>query len=281
MGLFGGGNSSNTDYNTTNNYDQRQVITNTTSYSSYDLSDRSTKNTFNDFSNRSTNISNSSTYWDNSSRVDSHNVTNNDLSNRSVTTNNIDNSNRSVTNNDLSNRSVTNIDNSNRSVNTTTTLWDSSSHDVTNIDNSNRSVNTTNTTNNYLDAGAVSGGLKVAGDSVSAMLQTVMQSLGLASSVTAQQAAQTAHAYDYADNVFHASLDAVNQNDARMLDAFTRAAAMENDALTMAQTSAKTALDQVQNAYADAKGTTQAQQKIMLAVLAVAAVAVLAIGMRK
>lgn len=268
-----GGSSQSTSSNT-QNYDQRQV--NTYNTTNNDLSDRST--TYNDLSDRSTKINttyndlsdHSYNLWDSSTKIDNHAVTNIDNSNRSVTT--VDSHN--VTNIDSSNRSVNNTywDNSDKSTNNT--YLDYSDRSVTNIDSSNRSVN--NTTNNYLDGGAIAGGLKVASDSVAAMLQAVAQSLGLASSVTASQAANEAHAYDYADSLFHASLDAVNQNDARALAAFDRAAQMENDALAMSQEAAKNALSQVQNAYADAKGTTQAQQKIMLGVLAVAAVAVLA-----
>jgi hypothetical protein len=248
-----GGSSDQTTQSTSNNYDQRQVVTNTTNIN--DLSDHSTKNTYNDLSDHSTKNTyndlsdHSVSLWDSSTHIDNH----------------------AVTNNDLSNRSVTNIDN----------------HAVT------------NNTTNYLDGGAVAGGLKVAGDavaavagaaaggakvagdSVAAMLQTVLASLGLASSTATAAAANEAHAYDYADQIFHGALDAVNKNDARALDAFDRAAKMEEGALVASQAASKLALDQVQNAYADAKGTTQAQQKIMLAVLAVAGVAVLAGKMGK
>jgi hypothetical protein len=255
-----GGDEEQSTTSTNQNYDQRQVYTYNTTNN--DLSDNST--TYNDLSDRST------TYND----LSDHSTTFNDLSDHSVnlwdSSTHIDS--HAVTNIDSSNRSVTNIDSSDRSTNNT--YLDNSNRSVTNIDSSNRSVN--NTTNNYLDNGAIAGGLKVATDAVAATAQAVASALGFASKVADQQAADTAHAYDYADSLFHASLDAVNQNDARALAAFDRAAKMENDALAMSQDAAKNALSQVQNAYADAKGTTQAQQKIMLGVLAVAAVAVLA-----
>jgi hypothetical protein len=157
--------------------------------------------------------------------------------------------------------------------------------DTTNVDS--RQIIT-----NTLDGGAIKGALDVATGAVSGMA-------GLAGQVVKSQAS----AYDYADNIFSGALDHVNKNDGRMLDAFERAATMQKDALTQvrgladntahiqgdafssslgfvkdaytAASKAQTnATDQIQNAYADSKGTTQSQQKIMLAVLAVAGVAV-------
>jgi hypothetical protein len=269
-----GGSSDQTTQSTSNNYDQRQVVTNNTTNN--DLSDRSVTTTNNDLSNRSvnttnndlsdhsTNFSSTSNLWDASTKIDNHSVVNNDLSNRSV--------NNSVTttttNNDLSNRSVSNVwtDSSNRSV----TNYDD--HSVTNVLDAGAVAGGLAVANNAVAAvaGAAAGGVKVAADSLAGMLQTALAAVGLASSVSTAEAANTAHAYDYADQIFSGALDAVNRNDARALDAFDRAAKMEEGALV-----------EVQNAYADAKGTTQAQQKIMLAVLAVAGAAVLASKMGK
>lgn len=167
-----------------------------------------------------------------------------DLSDRSTTTTNADFSDRSTT--------TTNADLSNRSTNNTT-------------------INTTTT-----DGGAVSGALALATGAVDSVKKSLDSALGFATSVSASQNANLAHSYDFADNVFHGALDAVQANDTRALDAFSRAATIENDALAMSKDSFSSAVGMVQNAYADAKGTTQAQQKIMIGVLVVAAIAVVA-----
>jgi hypothetical protein len=260
-----GGSKQQTSSNT-QNYDMRQV--NTFDTTNYDLSNRSTQNytssnttnttTNADFSDRSTTMS-----WSDSSNR-STNTTNADFSNRSVT----DNSDRSTTSvwSDSSNRSTTttNADFSNRSV-ANTSNW---------TDNSDRS--TTTVYNSTTDGGAVAGALGVASSAVQSVHDSLSNVLGFASKVADGQNASTAHAYDYADNIFHGALDAVQSNDTRAMDAYSRAATIENDALAMTRDGFSTAVGLVQNAYADAKGTTQAQQKIMMGVLLVAAVAVIA-----
>lgn len=211
-------------------------------------------------------------------QVNTYDTTNYDLSDRS-TTNTTTNS---TTNADFSDRSTTNLwsDSSNRSVTTSTTNADFSDRSVTNTsssswaDNSDRS--TTTVYNTTTDGGAVAGALGVASGAVKSVADQFSALLGFTSGVVSGQNAATVHAYDYADNIFHGALDAVNANDARSLDAFNRAATMEKDALSMTRDGFSAALGTVQNAYADAKGTTQSQQKIMIGVLVVAAVAVLA-----
>jgi hypothetical protein len=156
-----------------------------------------------------------------------------------------------------------------RQVNT----WDTSSYDL-----SNRSTNNTNITT--LDGGAVSGALGLASGVVDSAAKQLDSVIGFAKQVTTSSNATVAgtvkSSYDFADNVFHGALDAVQSNDTRAMNAFDRAATIENDALAMSKDSFANAMGMVQNAYADAKGTTQAQQKIMIGVLAVAAIAVVA-----
>lgn len=183
-----------------------------------------------------------------------------DLSNRS--TNAYDLSDRSQTNsnntsfNDLSDRSTSNLfdssktnsdnsyDLSNRS---TSNLYDTSST----VSNSN---NTTNTYNNSLDGGAIAGGLSVAADALSKMF-------GLSQSATSAATAATNSGYGFADGLFNSALDFAGANDARLAGAYDRASAVQSGAI-----------NQLQGAYADAKGTSAAQEKIILAVLVVAGI---------
>lgn len=199
-------------------------------------------------------------------QVYTYDTTNYDLSNRS-TTNTTTNT---TTNADFSDRSTTNLwsDSSNRSVNTSNT--------TTSADFSDRSTNNTTINNTSTDGGAVSGALSLATGAVKSVGDQLGAVLGFASQVVDGQNAGQAHAYDYADHIFHGALDAVQASDTRALDAFTRASTIENDALAMTKSGFSSALGLVQNAYADAKGTTEAQQKIMMGVLLVAAVAVVA-----
>ncbi len=187
MGLFGGGNS--TSSNTSNAYDQRQIITNTTD------------------------------------------------------------------NYDLSNRSTNAYDLSNRSKNTTNT--------------------STNTTNISTDQGAVAGALGVASGALAGMLGTASGALTFAGNVVSGDQANQQHAYDYADSLFHSAVDAVNQNDARAMNAYDRAATIQKDAIAQSGAANQAMFGQLQNAYADAKGTTQSQQQIIMAVIAVAGIALL------
>lgn len=148
----------------------------------------------------------------------------------------------------------------------------------TNInDLSNRTTNSNNTTANFttidsgtkitqtLDGGAIGGMASVAMDAGKNALAQFSQAIGLAGSVVAGANASQVNAYDYADGLFHGSLEAINDASTRAYNAWDRASMMQANATGA-----------VQNAYADAKGTTQANQKLMLAVVAVAGVAVLA-----
>jgi hypothetical protein len=119
-------------------------------------------------------------------------------------------------------------------------------------------INTDNRQVNTVDGGAIQGNIAVA-----------QNALNLAG------AAQV-HAYDYADSLFHAAVDYANQNDGRQLDAFERAATITHDALLTANKAYSDASGELKAAYADAKGTTDAQAKIILAVVAVAGVMALA-----
>lgn len=275
--MSGGGSSSS--QNTTNNYDQRQVNTNT----SYDLSNHSQTTTNADFSNRSVNTNNNTTNADFSNRSTNNswtssnsnsnntNTTNADFSNRSTSNlwdNSATNSNNTTTNNaDFSNRSVNNTsttnstsaDFSNRS---TSNLWDSSTKNT----NSNNTSITYNTTT---DGGAVQTALNTVGGAAGAVV-------GFAQSVVSSNAQQTRSAYDYADSIFHGALDATNKNDARAFDAYDRAAKMENDLLTMNARQSQSTIDTIKAAYADAKGTSDGASKIMIGALVLAGVAVVA-----
>ena len=113
----------------------------------------------------------------------------------------------------------------------------------------NRSVVT-----NTLDGGAIPGIVQIAGQAIKV------------------SGDNTAHAYDYADNIFHSALDFANKNDSRALNAYDRAAAITSDALVATKQAYQGSTAQLQSAYADAKGTTGAQQQIIMAVLAVAGV---------
>lgn len=169
---------------------------------------------------------------------------------------------------------------SDKSVDSSSNAWSDSSNSNNSYDLSNRSTDnsrTTTTTNTMTtDHGAVSGALGFAGSSLTGMTEAVKNALGYAQSVASGQQATTLHAYDFAGGLFDTSLEAVNRNGSRAYDAYERAAMIQSDALAMSGAASKAALSQIQNAYADAKGTTQSQQHIMLGVLAVAAVAVLA-----
>lgn len=127
-----------------------------------------------------------------------------------------------------------------------------------NTDSNNFSVDSNNTTYNMLDGGAIAAGVDAAKSAIAGIL-----SMG---SQTIQAATQnTVHAYDYADGLFHASLEAVNDASTREMKAWERAAAVQD-----------VALNTVKGAYADAKGTTDSQKQIMLGVLVVAGVMALA-----
>lgn len=122
----------------------------------------------------------------------------------------------------------------------------------------------TNTTTNTLDGGAISGMASVALAAGSNALDQIKSAMGLATSVVTGSNDATAHAYEYADGLFHASLEAVQASDTRAYDAWDRASKMETGALST-----------LQNAYADAKGTTQANQQMVFALAGVAGLAIL------
>lgn len=133
----------------------------------------------------------------------------------------------------------------NRQVNTdsnnTVMTWDSSTQ-VTNI----------------TDGGAV----VAMGDAAKAAINAT---LSLGTSALGNATKQAQNAYDYSDGLFNASLDFAQDAGSRALQAYDRAAVVSDEAV-------KT----MKAAYADAKGTTDAQKQIMLGVVAVAGVAVLA-----
>lgn len=175
--------------------------------------------------------------------------------NRQVITNtssSYDLSNRSTNAYDLSNRSQTNSNNTSfndLSDRSTSNLYDTSSK----VFDSNNTT-TTNTYNNSLDGGAIAGGLAVASDALSKMF-------GLAEATTGAATAATKSGYSYADGLFNSALDFAGANDARLASAYDRASAVQSGAI-----------NQLQGAYADAKGTSAAQEKIILAVLVVAGI---------
>lgn len=135
--------------------------------------------------------------------------------------------------------------------------------------NENRQTyNTTTNTNEYsLDAGVADTAIGMA-KMVSDKITSAAQSLaGNAFSAATDQAS---HAYDYADNIFSSAVDFANNNDNRALGAFDRAATIVNDNASL-----------IQAAYADAKGTTDAQKQIVLAVIGMAAVVVVSVMFKK
>lgn len=146
-----------------------------------------------------------------------------------------------------------------RQVNTTD-INDLSAHDSNNQSNSNNTSAVFNTT----DGGAIAGMTSVALAAGNNALDQLKSALGLATSVVTGSNEATVHAYEYADGLFHASLDAVQTSDTRAYDAWDRASKMETGALAT-----------LQNAYADAKGTTQANQQMVFALAAVAGLAIL------
>lgn len=127
-----------------------------------------------------------------------------------------------------------------------------------NTDSNNFAVDSNNTTYNMLDGGAIAAGVDAAKSAIAGILSMGSQTI---SAATANQV----HAYDYADGLFHASLDAVQDAGNRELKAWERAAAVQD-----------VALNTVKGAYADAKGTSDSQKQIMMGVIAVAGVLALA-----
>lgn len=140
----------------------------------------------------------------------------------------------------------------------------------------NSSNQTTATTNNYdqrsiltqtLDGGAIAGALgfaqAIGGGALGLAGAVLAGNTELASKSIDASGAATVHAYDYADNLFSRSVEFADKNAAGTASAYEHAAATQTAALGL-----------VQNAYADSKGTSKAQQQMILAVLAVAAIAV-------
>jgi hypothetical protein len=172
--------------------------------------------------------------------------------------------------NDLSSRTS----NSN---NTTASFWTDNGQTNSNNTSANfTTVDSSTKITNTLDGGAISGIAGVAMDAGKNALEQVKQAFGLASTVVAGAGASEVHAYDYADNLFHGALDAVNDSQSRAYNAWDRASMMQENAAGAVASAYAGAAGAMQNAYADAKGTSQANQKLMLAVVAVAGVAVLA-----
>lgn len=115
-------------------------------------------------------------------------------------------------------------------------------------------------------ASRVSGGIEnIAGQALDAATNIAGQTIDAATK-------SQVHAYDYADNIFSGAVDFANKNDSRALDAFDRAAKITSDALDAVKNNDRASLGQVQLAYADAKGTSDSQSKIMIGVLVLAAV---------
>lgn len=170
----------------------------------------------------------------------------------------------------------------------------------------NSSNTTLATTNNFdqrsiltntLDGGAIEGAFdfasQVSGGALSLAGGALASNSALASQSIGASGAASARAYDYADNLFGGALGFARQNASGTASAYDHAAQSQEDAFSGAlgfmkssATAAQSAFDKasgheaqalgvVQSAYADAKGTTQAQQKMILAVLALAGVALL------
>jgi len=267
MPLYFGGDSPSSTQQTTTTTDGRTVNTTTNTNQSYDLSDRST--TWN--SSSSTSNSNNTSSYDLSDR--STTTTNNEYDQSDRSTSNLwDNSNTNSNNSyDLSDRSTsvnnskTNSDNVTNTVNTTNN--DLSDRSTSNLyDSSVRNSNNTTTTNNTTtDFGAVAGALALAGNTLSAIVNVTdaaqAQSSALARTALETSATATASGYHYAEGLFNDSLDFAREADTKIVAAYDAA-----------QKASGNAMSQLQSAYADAKGTSGAQEKIILAVLAVAGV---------
>jgi hypothetical protein len=253
MPLYIGGDSPSSNKQTTTTTDARTVNTTTNTNQNYDLSDRSTTwSTSNSNNTSSYDLSDRSTsnLWDSSNSNNTSNSNNSyDLSDRSTSVNN------SKTNSDNVTNTVTtsNYDLSDRS---TSNLYDSS------VRNSN---NTTTTNNTTTDFGSVAGALALAGNTLSAIVNVTdaaqAQSSDIAKRALETSATATASGYHYAEGLFNDSLDFARQADTRIVAAYDAA-----------QKASGNAMSQLQSAYADAKGTSGAQEKIILAVLAVAGV---------
>lgn len=125
-----------------------------------------------------------------------------------------------------------------------------------NTDSNNTSFDSNNTTTifNQLDGGAIGAGIDAAKSAIAGILSMGSQTINAATQ-------SQVHAYDYADGLFSASLEAVQDAGTREMKAWERAAAVQD-----------IALNSVKGAYADAKGTTDSQKQIMLGVLVVAGV---------
>ncbi len=245
LGLKFGSDKVQTTQNTSQAYDQREVNTD--------------NSVWNDLSNRSVDNSVSNSY------------SSYDLSNRSVSSYEVENTNISSTSNawedasQTNSNNTTNADFSNRS---TSSVWtDSSNRSTTNADFSDRSTNYSTT--NTLDGGVIGGAFGFAKDAAGGAFDSLKNALQFATGVASGQQASVIHGYDYAGGIFDSALEALNKNGTRAYDAFDRAAKMNESALSLTGA-----------AYADAKGTTQSQQKMIFAVLAVAAVAIVATRMR-
>lgn len=131
---------------------------------------------------------------------------------------------------------------------------DSNNTSFSDYTNSGNTTNTSTTITNLLDGGAIGGGIDAAKSAIAGILS-------MGSNALDQSVRQTTHAYDYADGIFSASLDAVQSAGNRELKAWERAATVQD-----------VALNTVKSAYADAKGTSDAQKHIVLGVIAVAGV---------
>lgn len=128
----------------------------------------------------------------------------------------------------------------------------------TDSNNSYMSWDNSTTVTNITDGGAISGMTETAKAAIAAAL------------------ASGNAAYDHADNLFSGALDYANRAGGRELEAFDRAATIQEGALSAVKSATASATSLVQAAYADAKGTTDSQKQIVFGVLAVAGVAVYA-----
>ena len=233
MPLYLGGGTKSSNSQASTTQDNRSVTT--TTNTSYDLSDRSY----------------------NASQTNSNNI--------NTTNQSYDLSNRSTSN--LWDNSNTNSNNTSNSNNTTNQSYDLSDRSTSNLfDSSVKNSNNTTTTNyTTTDGGAVAGALDLAASTLAAILGVTntaqLQSSDLARTALETSATATATGYHYAEGLFNDSLDFARQADTRIVAAYDAA-----------QKASGNAMSQLQSAYADAKGTSGAQEKIILAVLAVAGV---------
>lgn len=154
----------------------------------------------------------------------------------------------------------------------------SSRTDATVQNYDNRQVNTTTTQQYDLSSHVFDGSTKITntvdGGAIQGMVSTALAAINGANTGATS-------AYDHADHMFSGVIDLANASGGRELTAYDRAATLVHDAMTGAGAAYQGAQQNLQAAYADAKGTSDSQKQIMLGVLALAGVMAFALMGKK